>query len=96
MSAETKGVVAVITNPDGDVVAEAADFDRAGYGGFTLQEAQAIRAKDGVRSRFAAGHLNGWLGRGMEGYFVDAFWRNAERAGYRLSVVPIGYDEAAE
>ena len=87
------GVVVIILNPMGDVVAEASDFDRAGYGGFTLKQAQAYRAEKVALNRFVADHLNKWLGTGVEDYFIDAFWNNAQRAGYTLKTISIGYDD---
>lgn len=39
------GVVAIYTDKDGRVIASVSDFDRSGYGGCSLEEAQGIRAK---------------------------------------------------
>lgn len=42
------GVVAIMTDDKGSVIATATDFDRSGYGGYSLAEAQEMRAKDAV------------------------------------------------
>lgn len=39
-----KGVIAIVTNARGDVIAAHADFDQSGYGGFKLWQAQKMRA----------------------------------------------------
>lgn len=42
--ASPKGVIAIVTNAHGDVIATHADFDQSGYGGFKLWQAQKMRA----------------------------------------------------
>lgn len=46
------GVVALMIGADGHVWATATDFDRSGYGGFELHQAQRIRARGALRREF--------------------------------------------
>jgi hypothetical protein len=80
----------------GDMVETASDFDRQGYGGFTLREAQTIRVRDGLKRAFLRGFLFERLTSKSSGYFCDQFWENAHEHGYRLETFPIGYDEVVE
>lgn len=46
---EPQGVIAIMTAPDGDVIATATDFNRSGMGGCKLWEAQMWRARQQVK-----------------------------------------------
>lgn len=46
---DPQGIIAIMTSPDGHVIATCADFNRDGYGGFELWEAQILRASDQVK-----------------------------------------------
>jgi hypothetical protein len=48
---EPSGIIAIMTQPDGNVIASAVDFDLSGYGGFELWEAQRIRAERSVKAK---------------------------------------------
>lgn len=43
------GVVAMLVNDKGDVIASSNDFEKCGYGGFELHEAQKMRAKNKLK-----------------------------------------------
>lgn len=92
MSEKIRGMCVVITNPDGDVVAQDADFERCAPAGFDLEKAQEVRAGNGAKREFARGHLNGWLAKDMSGYFIRIFWENAERAGYKMTAFPVEFE----
>ena len=83
------GIGAVVINPDGYVVADCADFDRHTYGGFTLEEGQAIRVRHEIKRRFAEGHLNQWLAENISSGFAEDFWNHAESVGYQLHIFHI-------
>ncbi|HAX40618.1 MAG TPA: hypothetical protein DCY10_07070 [Clostridiales bacterium] len=89
MTEKLSGVAAVITNPDGHVVANCANFERQTYGGFTLEEGQMIRVRRAIKRRFAEGHLNKWLAENISDGFAEHFWDHAERVGYQLHIFPI-------
>lgn len=90
---DIKGVIAIVTLSDGHVTASHADFDKSGYGGFQLCEAQAIRAGDVAKRRavqsFVGPAMAGWL----SAYTVDGIWRDMrEKGGARITFVPVGYE----
>jgi hypothetical protein len=93
---QLSGWCAVMINPNGVVVTTYADFDRSGYGGFSLDEAQKFRARNIIKRRFVGDHLNGWLASKADEYFCDQFWRVAELAGYKLQLIPVGHEAESE
>lgn len=90
MSDALRGHCAVIINPNGDVVAEATDFDGPTAAGFSRDGEQVRRVKDKAYRQFAKHHLNDWLGSKVDGTFADRFFAHAENCGYKLHVFPIG------
>lgn len=84
-----RGVVAVIVNPNGAVVASAADFGGVDAAGFGLDSEQARRARSMVILEFARAHLNEWLAKEINGYEAKTIWEVASRAGYSLTVLPV-------
>ncbi|BCH20155.1 hypothetical protein [Mesorhizobium sp. L-2-11] len=95
MTVKHQGVCGVVTAPDGHVVATHADFERQGYGGFSLKEAQTIRVREGLKRAFLRAFLFQGLTSKTSGYFCDQFWENAAEHGYRMETFPIGYEVAA-
>jgi hypothetical protein len=49
-----QGIGAILTDGEGKVVAHAFDFERSGFGGFTLWEAQRIRVRGALARTFIA------------------------------------------
>jgi hypothetical protein len=96
MSKTPKGIVATFTDSTGHVVASVSDFDRSGYGGFTLQEAQRYR----VRRKLAYAVLNAYCSpvivKALSEYDCRAIIDKLTReSGFTETIIPIGYDEAA-
>lgn len=89
------GICGVVTTPNGHVVATYSDFERQGYGGFTLQEAQTIRVRDGLKRAFLHAFVYSDLTSKTSSYFCEQFWENAREHGYRMETFPIGYPEEA-
>lgn len=89
MVTKISGVAAVVINPDGHVVADAADFERQTYGGFSLEEGQSIRVRYAIKRRFAETHLNQWLAKNIGDSFAEDFWDHAASVGYQMHIFPI-------
>lgn len=90
-----KGVVAVFVGPDGREVASASDFNQSGYGGHTLQESQTVRIRDAIANRVADALASTDFTKHIDLYHKREVLRSMERtAGYRLHIIPIGYDPA--
>ena len=87
-----RGVVALVTDPKGNVIATEADFDRSGYGGHTMAESQAIRAKDRARKEAVGGYCSTPLRDVLSGYDYDLLWNTMLNAGWKLQVIEVGHD----
>lgn len=93
---EPKGVIAIVTTPRGDVIATAADFERSGYGGFKLWEAQKMRARDNVRRETIRRYSSAALSDALDGYAVDVICeRLFTRAdgSHKITYRAVGYDD---
>lgn len=68
---EPQGVIAIMTLPTGHVAATHADFERQGYGGFKLWEAQRIRAGDAVKRKAVRVYCSEMVTQHLESYTLD-------------------------
>lgn len=90
-----QGVVAVLIAPDGHVVAHGADFDRSGYGGFTMLQAQTMRAEQMVKREAIRAMCNAAFAKAACEYsgsgprIIDDMCR---AHGYRIEIIRIGYE----
>ena len=94
MTTEPKGVVMLLINSEGSVVANVADFDTLGYGGFTLIDSQKRR----VRSKLAYTFLKDYAGEDIASAIEDHDARKiidnlCLGRGYKQRFIPIGYGE---
>lgn len=84
------GVVALITYPDGTVLASVADFDGSRYGGFSLEEAQSMRAAREVKWKAVRLLCHHDVPDSLNDYEVEKIADSLVRAkGYRITVVPV-------
>lgn len=86
------GVLAIFTDPEGDVVASVSDFDRSGYGGFTLEEAQKLRATRALNDAVIRAYCSERILTCITDGGADQIVRAMERNGWRRTVLPIGHD----
>ena len=91
--ASPQGVLVIIINPNGSVVASASDFSRSSYGGYDLSRAQAMRAKGKSRVALAKSHLNEWMAASVDLEFAEDFYRHAEKSGYKSETIYVGWPE---
>lgn len=66
--AGANGVVFVFIDEDGNAIANAADFKKGGYGGYTLREAQATRAYEALAMKVCEAYSCDRLVRAIEPY----------------------------
>lgn len=91
---EPQGVIAIMTAPDGYVIATHADFERQCYGGFKLWEAQKHRAGDMVKRKAVRAYCSDHLANALETYTVDRMSEDLiQRGKYRVFYRAIGYPE---
>lgn len=90
------GVIAIITFPDGHALANAADFDRSGYGGFTLLEAQTIRVKSAVKREAVRRLCHSDVPACLDSYEVERLVDSLiSKKGYRLTIIPVNQPDGA-
>lgn len=88
-----RGVIAIVTAGTGEVVETYADFDKAGYGGFSLRDAQAIRAKDTVKRRAMAKVLWPEVAKHMHNYTLERMWDDLQsKGGWKVTTKEIGWE----
>lgn len=88
-----KGIGAIITDDAGTVIAHAFDFERSGYGGFKLWEAQRIRAKKFAINEYINSYCYGVLASGIEDYDREKIFRNLRDKGkVKMTIVAVGYE----
>lgn len=93
--ASPQGIGALLTDDTGIVVAHAFDFERSGYGGFKLWEAQRLRAKSGVIAKYIAAYCYGPVASAMREHMREEVVRELIRAKkLTLTFVAIGHDVA--
>ena len=91
---EVKGVVAIVSDGNGDCLATYADFSNSGYGGFDKHEAQAIRASDIVKRKAVAAFVGPRMAEWLSGYTLDTVWKDMRNNGKcKIILRGVGYDE---
>ena len=90
--AAIKGVTVLVHWPDGDVLATASDFERAECGGFSLCDAQRMRAKNKAIREAIRKLCNENIVECMETYDCGELFNNMVRKkGFSMTVIPIGH-----
>lgn len=94
MSVNPNGIVAILTAPDGHVVATATDFDRSSSGGVSMQEAQEYRAKMRLKREAVAAYCSGTIVAALDQYLIERIVeRLVSSGGHKLTVIPVGGDK---
>lgn len=89
-----QGVVGVLINQQGRVVAHAADFALDRPGGFQLKEAQLHRVHRLLSFELVRNTCNPDIVKAMGAYDCDQLMRTLINAhGYKVTTIPIGYDD---
>ncbi len=89
-----KGAYVVTISPRGDVMGTAADFDASGYGGFTLEESQKIRARKRAHWDTVKRLCSALVTDCLDEYEVEQIWAAMVRKGWKEHVESIGWREA--
>lgn len=92
-SEEPQGIVAIMTAPDGDVIATATDFDRSGMGGCKLWEAQMWRARDQVKWKAVRAYSSNVLCDALSGYLCSSIADALIAKGHKITCLAIGYPD---
>ena len=93
---EAKGVVAILTGPDGYVWASVTDFDRQSYGGYTLQDAQEMRAKKQLAYEFMRATCSDIVLSVIESYRCEEIVTDLIRQkGFKRTILKVGHEDSS-
>lgn len=91
-----QGIIAIMTNATGEVIATATDFERQGYGGFKLWEAQKQRAGQQVKWATVRAYCSIVVVNAITSYvstqIADELCQKG-RGGHKITYRAIGYSE---
>ena len=93
MEDQPQGIIAIMTAPDGDVIATATDFNRSGMGGCKLWEAQMWRARDAVKWKAVRAYSSTILADALSNYLCTSIAESLCRKGHKITCRAIGYDD---
>lgn len=86
------GVVAIFIGKDGRVIANANDFNAAGYGGFALQQAQEIRARRSLAHEVLEKLSSSLICEAMDSHDAEKLMNSmCSRCGCRIEFINIGH-----
>lgn len=81
------GVIMILYNTEKTVVAQASDFERSGYGGFTLQESQKIRCKRAIARENVKKNCSTSLGDAISQNTAEDIMADVIKNGYILHTI---------
>ena len=84
-----KGIVAVWTDDGGRTTVSVSDFDLSGYGGFTLQRSQEIRAKRSLQIEIVKRYCSPAVSDVLESYDCE---RIVDKMKGVMSFIPVGHE----
>ncbi len=88
-----RGVIAIMTTPDGDVIATHADFDRSTPGGCKLYEGQMWRARQQVKWAAVRAYCSPAITKALGGYMLEQIADALCKDGHKIRYRAIGYPE---
>ena len=91
-----RGCVMLCTDPQGNEIATITDFERSGYGGFTLKEAQRIRCKRQIARAVIDRYASPVIAENMAEYHRDSLLQSLLKKGWRIHEIYIGYEGESE
>lgn len=90
---DPQGIIAIMTSPDGDVIATATDFNRSGMGGCKLWEAQMWRARDQVKWAMVRAYCSPAVTDALSSYLLEQIANEMIRKGHKLTLRAVGYPD---
>ena len=93
--ADPCGIIAIMTSPDGRVIATATDFDRSAPGGCKLWEGQMWRARDQVKWAAVRAYCSDVVVKAITSYTSTKIAEDllSTVGGHRITYRSIGYPE---
>ena len=92
---DPQGVIAIMTNSTGDVIATAADFERQSPGGMKLWEGQRHRARQAVKWRTVRAYCSNVMVDVISSYLKEQIAEElcSKKGGHKITCRAIGYPE---
>ena len=88
-----RGIVGILTAPDGQVIVTTTDFEMSGPGGFTRDEAQRSRARYALARELVRKYTYGDIGAVIENYTTtDILDKLCRQKGYRATYLDVDTD----
>jgi hypothetical protein len=90
---EPCGVIAIMTNSTGDVIATASNFDRSAPGGCNLWEGQKWRARDQVKYATVGAYCSTVVSNTLSYYLMTQIADElcSKKGGHKITYRAIGY-----
>jgi len=89
-----KGVVAVLSAPDGRFTVSATDFQKSTPGGFTLRQSQERRAEETLARKLVEETCSPFIAKALQGYDAERLLqRLVMDQGFSMSIIPVGHDD---
>jgi hypothetical protein len=86
------GVLAIMTSPNGHVIATSADFQRQAPGGYKLWEAQCARAREQVKWAAVRAYCSDVVVEAISSYVSTQIADELCLKGHRITLKAIGWD----
>jgi hypothetical protein len=91
---DVNGVVMLVISKSGTVLASVSDFDTSGYGGFTLEEAQTIRANRALAYEYLRAVAHPHLAEAVRPMDAERILKDVcDKHGYKIIKRVIGHGE---
>jgi hypothetical protein len=98
MSADTPqtatpvGMVAIFADKQGRIIESVSDFDRSGYGGYTLQEGQKMRVQRRLAWAVIKAYCSEMILDGFDDGDAERIVQRLCRKGATVTLIPVGED----
>lgn len=94
-SEDPKGVVLVFIDEEGREIASVSDFNRTGYGGWSLRDAQNLRARRALAMKVCNAYSSSQLVRAIDAYDAERIIdRLVKDHACKIATVVVGHAEA--
>lgn len=90
---DPRGVIAIMTTPDGSVIATHADFNLSAPGGYQLWEGQKWRAREQVKWATVRAYCSDVVVSAISSYTSTKIADELCQKGHRITYRAIGYPE---
>ncbi len=94
---QPRGIIAIVTDKAGHVIAHEADFSSSGVGGCKLYEAQEYRAVQAVKYSTIRAYCSETLTTALDSYmFREIFERLRNHGGHNITCRAVGWGPEAQ